>query len=176
MIMKFYLIAAAITILLSSCLKQSIPDAMLGTSKHTKITATLSYEINGTLINVSVDDADNPTSNFHTLECVKSNSYYYLYAITDFGEFTFDFFTDSLKVGSYSYPINSGGIYVTDFHGPNYVYYPTDKMNFNVTTYEGGHISGIFSGVLTPKPNDIWGAASSVTIKNGSFKNVPIIY
>ncbi|TMI78107.1 MAG: hypothetical protein E6H10_17775 [Bacteroidetes bacterium] len=176
MIMKFYLIATAIPILLSSCLKQSIPDAMLGTSKHTKITATLSYEINGNLVNVSVDDADNQASNFHTLECVKLNGYYNLSAITDFGEFTFNFFTDSLKVGSYNYPTNSGGIYVTDFHGPNFVYYPMDKMNFNVTTYEAGHISGNFSGVLTPQVNNIWGAASSVTIKNGSFKNVPIFY
>jgi len=58
MIMKFYLIITAIAILLSSCLKQSIPDAMLGISKQTKITATLRYEINGNLVSISVDDAD----------------------------------------------------------------------------------------------------------------------
>jgi hypothetical protein len=174
--MKFYLIIAAITILLSSCLKQSIPDAMLGISgKQNKITATLSYEINGNLVTVSVDDADHQAPGLHTLDCVKSNGYV-LSAITDFGEFTFTFFTDSLKVGSYNYPSNSGGIYVTDFQGPEFVYYPTDNMNFNVTTYQDGHISGNFSGVLTPKVNNIYGAPSSVLIKNGSFKNVPVFY
>ena len=149
---------------------------MLGRSKHAKVTATLSYEINGTLVNVSVDDADNPASNSGTLECVKLNSYYNLSALTEFGEFTFNFYTDSLKVGSYSYPTNSGGIFVTDFQGPNYVYSPTDKMNVNVTIYEAGHISGNFSGVLTKQVNNSWGASSTVTITNGSFKNVPIFY
>ena len=176
MTMKFYLIITAITILLSSCLKQSIPDAMLGISgKQNKITATLSYEINGNLVSVSVDDADHQDPSSYTLECVKSNGYV-LDAITNFGEFTFTFFTDSLKVGSYNYPSNSGGIYVTDFQGPEFVYYPTDNMNFNVTTYKDGHISGNFSGMLTPKVNNIYGAPSSVSIKNGSFNNVPIVY
>ena len=176
MTMKFFLIITAITILLSSCLKQSIPDAMLGISgKQNKITATLSYEINGTLATVSVDDADHQLPGGRMLECVKSSDYV-LTAITDHGEFTFTFFTDSLKVGSYNYPSNWGGIYVTDFQGPEFVYYPTDNMNFNVTTYQDAHISGNFSGVLTPKVNNIWGAPSSVVIKNGSFKNIPVFY
>lgn len=175
--MKFYLIIAAITFFLSSCLKRSIPDAMLGISKQKKLTATLSYEVNGNLMSISVDDADHQDPNFRTLACVKSNTYYYVDAIGDpFGEFTFNFYTDSLKVGSYNYPSNSGGIFVADWPGPAFVYYPTDNMNFNVTTYQDGHISGNFSGVLTPKPNDIWGTPSSILIKNGSFKNVPVVY
>jgi len=48
--MKFYLIASVMMIFFSSCLKQSIPDAMLASKNpggHGSATATLSYEING---------------------------------------------------------------------------------------------------------------------------------
>ncbi|MEJ0103991.1 MAG: hypothetical protein WDO19_16130 [Bacteroidota bacterium] len=174
--MKFYLIITAVTILLSSCLKQSIPDAMLGTSgKKTRITATMSYEINGNLVTISVDDADHQGPGIHTLECVKSNGYV-LSAVSGYGEFVFTFLTDSLKVGSYNYPAAWGPTYVTDFQGPQYVYNPTDNMNFDVTQYKDGHISGNFSGQLTPMINGVYGVPSSVLIKNGSFNNVPIVY
>jgi hypothetical protein len=182
MIMKPYLIITAITILLSSCLKQSIPDAMLGISgKKNKVTATLSYEINGTLVSVSVDDADHQGPGVHRLECIKSGGYV-LSAISSSGEFVFTFYTDSLKVGSYNYTSIYGPMYVTDFQGrPQYVYGPTDNMSFNVTTYNDGHISGNFSGQLTPMimaryPDNIYGDPGSVSIKNGSFNNVPIVY
>jgi len=177
MIMKFYLIITAITVLLSSCLKQSIPDAMLdNVGKQNKITATMSYESNGNLVTISVEDADNQGPGTHTLECVKSNGYV-LSAISSSGEFVFTFFTDSLMVGNYTYPSTWGPMYVTDFQGsPQYVYNPTDIMSFDVTTYKDGHISGNFSGQLTPKPNNIYGVPSSVSIKNGSFNNVPIVY
>jgi hypothetical protein len=174
---QFYLIIAAMTLLLSSCLKQSIPDAMLGRSgKQNKVAATLRYEINGTLVTISVDDADNQGPGLHTLECVKSNVYN-LNAVSSSGEFVFTFLTDTLKVGSYNYPPGSGGIYVTDFQGtPVYVYSATDNMNFEVTQYKDGHISGTFSGLLTPGINNSYGLSSSVTITNGSFTNVPIVY
>lgn len=55
---KLYLIIVAVAISLSSCLKQSIADAMLHPSGNKKVTATLSYEINGTQANISVEDAD----------------------------------------------------------------------------------------------------------------------
>jgi hypothetical protein len=176
MFMKFCLISIAITILLSSCLKQSIPDAMLSTSGKHKITATLSYEINGNLVTVSVDDADHQGPGIHMLECVKSNGYI-LSAVSFTGELVFTFFTDSLKVGSYSYPGNLGPTYVTDFQGkPCYFYYATDNMNFNVTNRQDRYISGNFSGRLTPMPNNVPGVPSSVSITNGSFNNVPIVY
>jgi len=179
MIMKFYLIITAITVLLSSCLKQSIPDAMLDSSgKQNKITATMSYEINGNLVTITVDDADNQGPGIHTLECSKTNGNGYIFdAIGSSGEFIFTFFTDSLMVGRYDYPSTWGPMYVTDFQGaPLFVYNPTDIMSFDVTAYKDGHISGNFSGKLTPKPNDIYGVPSSVSIKNGSFNNVPIVY
>lgn len=181
--MKFYLIIIAITIFLSSCLKRSIPDAMLGISKQKKITATLSYEINGNLVTISVDDADHQDTNYYRLACIKSNSYYYLDAIGDpYGEFTFNFYTDSLKAGSYNYPSGWGPTYVTTFQGnPQYVVYPTDDLSFNVTTYKNGHISGNFSGHITPAiipgyPYNVYGNPGSVSITNGSFNNVPVFY
>ncbi|MES1197692.1 MAG: hypothetical protein ABUL41_00255 [Chitinophagaceae bacterium] len=179
--MKIYLIITTIAISLSSCLKQSISDAMLGTSKKTSITATLSYEINGNLVSITVNDVDNQPPGFRTLYCEKSNGYL-LSAVSNSGELVFTFLTDSLKVGSYNYPGNWGPTYVTDFQGrPQYVYSSTDNMSFNVTTYKDGHISGNFSGRLTPlisagNPNNIYGTPGSVLIKNGSFNNVPIVY
>src|SRR5215203_4218715 len=132
--MKFYLIIAAITILLPSCLKQSIPDAMLGISgKQIKITATLRYEINGNLVSITVEDADRQGPGIHTLECVKSSNYV-ISGITSSGDFVFTFFTDSLKVGNYNYTSSYGPMYVTTFQGKaQYVYGPTDHMSFNVT-------------------------------------------
>jgi hypothetical protein len=180
--MRFYLIIIATTIILPSCLKQSIPDAMMNKSVgQNGITATLSYEINGKLVTISVKDADNQSPGFRRLSCEKSNVYV-LSGVGDDGEFVFTFFTDSLRVGNYKYTGNYGPMYVTTFEGkPQYVYFPADNMNFNVTTYKDGHFSGNFSGQLTPaisqgNPNNVYGAAGSVLIKNGSFTNVPVVY
>jgi hypothetical protein len=174
--MKSFLIVTAITIFLSSCLKQSIPDAMLGNSNKHKIAASLSYEINGNLVSISVDDADNQEPGYHKLECVKSNGYI-LGAISSTGDFVFTFFTDSLKVGIYDYPSAWGETYITTFQGvPQFIKYPTDNMNFNLTSHENGHISGSFSGKLTPKPDNVYGYPGSVVITNGSFKNIPVRY
>ena len=176
--MKFIWIVAIASFTFSSCLKQSIPDAMLGRTvqQADKVNASLSYEINGTPVKVTVEDADNQPPGFRRLYCEKSGSYNFNALVTG-GEFVYTFFTDSLKVGNYQYPIGSGGIYVTDFQGKaEYVYSPTDYLNFTITTYKDGHISGNFAGQLTPGDGIGFGAASSVVIKNGSFTNVPIFY
>ena len=174
---KYYLIISAIAIFMSSCLKQSIPDAMRGLSgKQSRITATLSYEINGEPVSITVDDADHQGTGIHTLECVKSNGYI-LSAVGSSGELVFTFLTDSLEVGSYNYPAAWGQTYVTDFQGtPQYVYNPSDNMNFFVSQYKDGHINGTFSGQLTPMPNNMPGDPGSVLIKNGLFNNIPIVY
>ncbi len=52
-------------------------------------------------------------------------------------------------------------------------------MSFTITSYSNGHISGNFSGVLTPLAdanNNVFGDPGSVIITNGSFKNVPVFY
>ena len=177
--MKFYLALFSITIVLSSCLKQSIADAMLNSTKGA--TATMSYEINGTPVKISVSDADNWNGGYYTLSCQKSGGYV-LSGVGDYGEFVFTFFTDSLKVGNYKYTSSSGPMYVTDFQGqPSYVAGPTDNMNFNVTSYKDARISGNFSGQITPAVmqgpyGNVYGTYGSVVIKNGSFNNVPVVY
>jgi len=180
--MKIYLTIAAITFFLTSCYKRSIADAMLGISgsKQT-LTATLSYEINGNPVTISVKDADNQFVGSRTLYCEKSGGYI-LSGISNSGEFVFTFYTDSLKLGDYKYTSNYGPMYVTSFESkPQYVYSPGDNMDFTVTSHMDGHISGKFSGQLTPAisqgyPNNIYGTPGSVMIKNGSFNNVPVFY
>ncbi len=183
--MKLYIIAVVAAIFFSSCLKESIPDAMLhsknGGGQGSSITATLSYKINGTAVNISVNDADNQNPNFLTLGCSKSNGYI-LDALSNIGEFSFTFYTDSLTVGDYNYNGSFGDMFITSNNGINeFVHAATDDMNFHITSYNKGHISGTFSGQLTPlisagNPNDIYGTPGSVAITNGSFQNVPIFY
>lgn len=182
MAMKSYLIIAAVTMLFSSCLKQSIPDAMLHKSgKQNKITATCSYEVNGVPVAISVDDADNPLANRNRLECVKLNGYIFS-GVSNHGDLIFTFYTDSLKVQNYRYTSSDlGPTYVTTFGAAQYIYGPADYMSFTITSYANGHISGNFSGKLTPlvmagNPNNIYGTMGSTLIMNGSFSNVPVIY
>lgn len=86
--MKYYLTGTILMIVFSSCLKQSIPDAMLGSTKGT--TATLSYKINGNAVNISVDDADNQSVySGYTLSVTKNAGYYVLAASGSTGEITF---------------------------------------------------------------------------------------
>lgn len=174
--MKFYLMLFTVTVLLSSCLKQSVAEAMLDSAKGE--TATLSYEINGTAVKVSVRDADNRSGGYYTLACYKSNAYHFSGA-TGNGEFTFSFYTDSLKVGNYKYTATQE--YITDFGFPCYMAGPTDNMNINVTSYKNGRISGNFTGQISPAPmqgpyGPVFGAYGSVVIKNGLFSNIPVIY
>ena len=177
--MKFYFSLFAITILLSSCFKKSIADAMLETAKGG--TASLSYDINGTPVNVSVRDADNQAGVYYLLSCQKSNGYYALSAATGNGEFSFTFGTDSLKVGNYK-AAPASGMYITDYKGqPCFVAGATDNMNFNVTSYTNGRISGNFTGQITPAVmqgtyGNVYGTYGSVVITHGSFSNVPVLY
>ncbi len=180
MTMKSYVTLFAVTILFSSCFKKSIADAMLNTAKGG--TATLSYEINGTPVTISVRDADNQVGGYYSLSCEKYNGYN-LNGMSNYGEFTFSFYTDSLKPGNYNYTsLYYRGMYITDFQGkPCYIAEATDNMNVNVTSYKNGRINGNFTGQLTPAVTqgsygNVYGASGSVVIKNGSFSNVPVVY
>lgn len=176
--MKFYCTTIIAILLFSSCLKQSIPDAMLG--KHKSGAATLNCEINGSPVRISVNDADNQNRDYYTLGCSKSG-YYILDALTGNGELTFSFYTDSLTTGNYKYTGNFGDNFITDYNNsPSFVHNINDSMSFNITSYTNGHISGNFSGQLTPLissgSTNIWGTPGSVLITNGSFENVPVFY
>ncbi|HSZ87652.1 MAG TPA: hypothetical protein VK787_16580 [Puia sp.] len=182
--MKFYLITIAATISLSSCLKQSIPDAMLNSENSSgqgNVTATLSYKVNGNPVNLTVADAKNQDPTGYTLGCSKESTYYDFDAVTSAGEFTFMFLTDTLTTGNYNITGNLD-FFITEYNGTNdYLQSATDSIGFTVTSSKNGLISGTFSGRLTPLisqnyPNDIYGTPSSVLITEGSFKNVPVFY
>ena len=174
---RFYIIMAAVTALFSSCLKQSIADAMLNTPQDTKkITATLSYEINGTPITITVPDADRQRMGNRILYCEKSNGYIFS-GVRGSEDFIFTFYTDSMKVGNYKHLSSYGNVYVTTYQGrPQYVYAAGDNMDFNVTNFKDGHISGNFTGRLTPWTNPGYGPSGSVQITKGVFTNIPIFY
>lgn len=182
--MKLCAIAVIVAILFSSCLKESIPDAMLhsnNTGGSGGTTATLSYKINGTPVNISVADADNQNANSYTLGCIKSNGYF-LDALSNTGEFTYAFYRDSLITGTYSDTGNDGDMYLIRYNGTDeYVHDPLDSFSITITKYDKGHISGTFSGKLTPLVtgsliNNIFGTPGSVSVTNGSFQNVPVFY
>lgn len=181
--MKFYVIGLAMAIFLLSCLKQSIPDAMLGSKSsggRGKVTATLSYKINGNAVNISVDDADNQNPNSYILGCSKSTGYYSLGGLSNSGETSFSFYTDTLTVGNYKYLGTYGDMFFIDYYNTaEYVHAPSDSMSINITSYNNGHISGNFSGLLTPlldANNNTYGVPGSVLITNGSFENIPVFY
>lgn len=181
MMSKAYLILAVAILSLSSCLKRSIADAMLETSGRKKVTARFRYEINGKEESVTIENADRQCTGTRMLVCEKTNVYV-LSAVLSVADFIFTFNTDSLRAGNYKYLSSYGPAYVTTFEGrPQYVYGASDHMNVNITSVADGHISGNFSGQLTPAivpgyPNNVYGAAGSVVIRNGSFTDVPICY
>lgn len=183
--MKLYVIAAIVAMLFTACLKESIPDAMLhsknGGGEGSSATATLHYQINLTVVNVSVNDADNQNPNLYTLGCSKSNGYN-LDALSNTGEFSFTFYTDSLTTGTYTYNGTYGDMYFITYNGTaEYVHAASDSLSITITKYDKGHISGYFSGQLTPLVtastiNNIFGTPGSVLITNGAFQNVPVFY
>lgn len=183
--MRFYLIVATTAILLSSCLKQSIPDAMLASKQSgsgSSTTATLSYELNGNPVKITVMDADNQDPNTYTLGCSKLSGYYVLSGLSSSGETTFLFFTDSLTTGKYIYTGSYGDMFFISYNGQDeYAHAASDTLSFTIASYDKGHIRGSFSGRLTPlitasTVNNIYGSPSSIIITKGSFKNVPVFH
>jgi hypothetical protein len=188
--MRKLLIAFLMILFLSSCLKQSISDAMMDkqNSGGSSGVATMTYVINGNTVTTSVNDPDSQSPTSYQLGCSKTtypgtnSSVYNLDCVGASGETTFTFGTDSLTVGNYSYTGIYGDLFVLSYNGEDeFLHDPSDSISFNITSYSQGHISGNFSGRLTPmisagNPNNTYGAPGSVLITEGSFKNVPVFY
>ncbi|HEY1869561.1 MAG TPA: hypothetical protein VGG71_00815 [Chitinophagaceae bacterium] len=189
--MKQLLITFLMVILLSSCLKESIADAMLDSQNRTPgggspAVATMTYEVNGSTVTLTVNDPDKQSSTGYQLGCSKTTTgtnsvVYYLDCLNETGEMTYMFPTDSLTVGNYSLS-GSYGLFVLGYNGTNaYLQDQSDSMSFNITSYSKGHISGNFSGRLTPAIsysglNITYGTPGSVLVTKGSFKDVPVFY
>jgi|SRR5450432_2175321 len=191
--MRKLLLTSLVILSLSSCLKESIADAMLEEQKSANqggspAVATMTYVINGNTVTNSVSDPDSQSPTYYQLGCSKTlypgtnNSIYSLDCVSTSGEFTFTFGTDSLTVGNYLYTGISGDLFVLSYNNTDeFVHVPTDSISFNVTSYSKGHISGNFSGRLTPmisagNPDNTYGTPGSVLITKGSFKDVPVFY
>lgn len=150
--------------------------------------ATLTYAVNGNIVTTSVNDPDSQSPNSYELGCSKTvypgtnSTIYGLDCIGTTGEMTYIFFSDSLTVGNYTYTGIYGDMFVLGYNGTDeYVHDPTDSISVNITSYSNGHISGNFSGRLTPmimagNPNNTYGTPGSVLITKGSFKDVPVFY
>jgi len=191
--MKKLLTAILMIIFLSSCLKQSIADAMIddqySNGGNSPRVATMSYAVNGNTVTTTVNYPDNQSSTGYELGCSKTfypgtnSTIYNLDCVSTSGELTFTFFTDSLTVGNYTYTSGMGGdLFVLDYNNTSaFVHAPVDNISFNVTSYSKGHISGTFTGKLTPMvsagyPTNTYGTPGSVLITKGSFKDVPVFY
>jgi hypothetical protein len=189
--MKQFVIFFSMAIVLSSCLKESIADAMWdkqnGIHGGSPAVATITYAVNGNTVNFSVNNPDKQSPNSYQLGCSKTpvginSSVYYLSSLSESGELTFMFPTDTLTVGNYNYPGNYGDLFVLSYNGTNeFLHVISDSMSFNITSSANGHISGNFSGCLTPmimagNPYNTYGPSGSALITNGSFKDIPVFY
>ncbi|HEV9037815.1 MAG TPA: hypothetical protein VGQ51_14370, partial [Puia sp.] len=105
--MKQLLVPSLAILLLSSCLKQSIADAMIaneqsGTQGSGPGVATMSYSVNGAAVTTSIKDPDSQSPTAYQLGCSKTlypgttSTIYSLDCLSNSGEMTFTFFTDSL--------------------------------------------------------------------------------
>lgn len=150
--------------------------------------ATMTYEINGNTVTTTVTDPDSQDPNAYQLGCSKTLypgtniPIYSLGFLSTTGDMGFNFYTDSLTVGHYALTGSYGDIFVLDYYNTaEFVHDLSDSISFNITSFSQGHISGNFSGRLTPMitsgyPNNTYGSPGSVLITNGSFKNVPVFY
>ncbi|WP_431213853.1 hypothetical protein ACQ86N_02840 [Puia sp. P3] len=148
----------------------------------------MSYAINGNAVSASVNDPDSQSPTSYQLGCSKTlypgtnSTVYSLDLLSTTGELAFTFFTDSLKVGNYIYTSTYGDMFVLSYNNTDeFVHAPKDSISFNVTSYTKGHISGDFSGRLTPMvtagyPTNTYGVSGSVLITKGVFKDIPVFY
>src|ERR1700743_3661623 len=99
---------------LSSCLKQSIADAMLASINAHNNYGIMSYTVNGDAVKIS--GSNNPISISDSfVECFKStdingNINYTLHASNSNDDFVFSIYTDSLTAGNYSYDSIAVGV------------------------------------------------------------------
>ena len=85
------------------------------------------------------------------------------------------------NTGTKNYVLGGGNEHILSYNNRHaYTRYATDSMSINITAYSNGRISGNFSGKLTPfiteGLNPVYGDPGSVSITNGTFQNVPVLY
>lgn len=179
--MKIFLSFLFLIFTLSSCLKQTIAEAMQNSESNNvgDSDASISYRVNGTEVKTTLNQVQNNTTGYRRLYCQKDPAGYTLSFVSLTGELIFSFYTNTLQNKNYVYRGSNGTKFFLDYNNTNsYTRYPTDSMSFNITTIDNGHINGNFSGKLTPSivggAPDTYGASGSILITNGTFKNIPV--
>ena len=179
--MKKFLSYLFLIFTLSSCLKQTIPEAMMESEgkKLEASAASMSYQVNGVEVKNTVSDVENNVIGYRKLYCQKEPYDYLLSFVSSTGEINFWFYTDNLQIKNYVLRGSNGTKFLLYYNNTNgFVRYPSDSLSFNITALDKGRISGNFSGILTPSivggAPDTYGPAGSISITNGTFKNVPI--
>lgn len=176
--MKCLVATITLALLLSSCLKESIPEAMANKKNGPKVPASFSFKVNGNTRSFSLEDVRRDTYPYY-FSCRKTANSYDIFGQVDAGKVYFSIYTDSLSVGNYSYPTATG--WADSGYLPFEIYAPTDRISINISSHSNGYISGNFTALLTPVTYAgtipyTYGAPSSIAITEGSFKNVPVFY
>jgi hypothetical protein len=92
--------------------------------------------------------------------------------------------TDSLRTTTYHYDSTANDhtydvfLFTIMANGnQSALMYGGDYLDVKITSYNSGHISGTFSGKLTPIANNFdYNYKGSVTITDGKLNNIPVIY
>lgn len=176
--MKSLVATITIALFLCSCLKESIPEAIANKKNGPKVPASFSFKVNGVTRSYSLEDVRKDSYPYY-FSCRKSANSYNLFGLVDAGKACFYIYTDSLSVGNYSYPTVTG--WADSGYLPFEIYAPTDRISINISSHNNGYISGNFTALLTPvtyagRIPYTYGTPSSITITEGSFKNVPVFY
>src|ERR1700733_11218964 len=152
------------------------------TSSTGGATATLSYELNGNPVKITVANAGNQDPNAYMLGVNKSPGLYIFSGLGSTGETNFLFYTDSLTAIKYTCTGNYGDMFFISYNGQDeFVHVESDFLSLTITSCNNGRISGTFSGQLTPiinagAINNTFGNPGSIMITNGVFENVPVFY
>jgi hypothetical protein len=181
--MKQLFLFLIIVIVGTSCLKESIADAMLHSQSSGTDVASLSFEVNGKLIQQSVYTVHQSDQNYQ-LACFRTaytgGINYDFDFLTPLGEFTNAINTDSLKPGQYINQGFAGGLFVFDDQNRNYfLTFSTDTVSFTITSNKNGFISGNFNARLTELVSqsgntNSYGTPGSCVITKGTFSNIPV--
>ena len=182
--MKSLVATIILALFFTSCLKESIPEAMANKKNGPKVPASFSFKVNGITKSYSVEDVRKESGYASpSFSCTKTAGRYNIFGKVEIGAAYFSIFTDSLSVRNYTYtPADIGSTAVADTgYLPFYIYAPTDRISINISSHSNGYISGNFTALLTPVIDGsripyTYGAPSSIAITEGSFKNVPVFY
>ncbi len=171
-----YTVFCVFTIAAISCNKGS-------TNAPTITSGTFQYKVNGNLVsinNVSIDAGEYVAFAKQLQGTVLAHTRYLFNGQKGVNNiWIFAIQTDSLTTTSYSLDSTNAGIITTmTFNAQqSALFYSSDYMNINITSYTNGLISGNFSAKFTPLTGGLkYENRGTTIITDGVFKNIKCIY